>query len=909
MNYSVKRFVKRWSDKTYTPQEFEILANDMSVDSGNRYTQKSALKVLSRYAQADGEVIRIDPNDRQFNRKYEQIVKELDIESESESEDGTNYDMSDGSDNYDESEVSDESDVSDVSDASDESESEENQDIDVNYDMSDESEDAESEDNEPVKPKKTKPVKGKATKGKATKAKVTKAKTVTKKAVAKKAVAKKTKTSKSDSKSSKSGRQTKKRVPFPKRPKDAVTAQKEVLKIKESEVPETYGKNSKRKKKVVERIDPKVSASEAKEVDNPARRVNLFTKKRLNNPTLVAAKGRAKSGSSSSKSKTSEPKVIKERKMRHSESESDTESEAETEGEKYNYPIDSSKSFTGVYRDDPLYGPYGSDNYHDEDMKDDKLNKAEQRRLKVFQYLDSIEYPAQRSKEWFAMRNGVASASDGGTVVGLNPYEKQFDFIIKKVHGRPFETSVDCYHGKKYEEVATMAYEYRMNVKVKEFGLCLHPVHRILGASPDGIVCEYKLRNEFGEDWRKVVEKFDKIRDKIIEEQAQIDGDPKEMTPKKRDKFFQKVMTKFNQKKEKLMDPKCKRTKYVGRMLEIKCPYRRKILMDPNAPEVYGPHGEPIKDLKKDVKKGVCPAYYWVQVQLQLECCDLDECDFWQTEIWEYEDAEDFLEDTDPEHPWLSATSKQEKGALIQIMPYDKMHDESMKYMDRIYNFAEFIYQPKVDMTPLEVDMWLLETIKNLKWTHRGYVFESVKYYKIIQSRNITIKRDKKWIADNLPKFEEIWSYVEYFRANEDKSNLLKKYLKTFKTDYYKKIRENYPGEIMEMIRKVCNEPDEDAPDKEHRAYARFIREIEEIIEDHGIEDDPEPAIEDVVDDMEEIREALEYESDEELEPKERLERRKEHIEFVQKMKKLVDSYLFVDVDEEGDDESIDPFD
>ena len=60
---------------------------------------------------------------------------------------------------------------------------------------------------------------------------------------------------------------------------------------------------------------------------------------------------------------------------------------------------------------------------------------------------------------------------------------------------------------------------------------------------------------------------------------------------------------------------------------------------------------------------------------------------------------------------------------------------------------------------------------------------------------------------------------------------------------------------------------------------------------------------------MEEIREALEYESDEELEPKERLERRKEHIEFVQKMKKLVDSYLFVDVDEEGDDESIDPFD
>ena len=94
--------------------------------------------------------------------------------------------------------------------------------------------------------------------------------------------------------------------------------------------------------------------------------------------------------------------------------------------------------------------------------------------------------------------------------------------------------------------------------------------------------------------------------------------------------------------------------------------------------QVYGPFGEPINDLKKDVKKGVCPAYYWVQVQLQLECCDLDECDFWQCKIVEYEDYEDFLDDTDPKYPWLSASTNQEKGALIQIMPYDKLHDESM---------------------------------------------------------------------------------------------------------------------------------------------------------------------------------------------------------------------------------------
>ena len=961
MNHSVKRFVKKWSDRTYTPHEFEILANDMAIDSDNRYTQKSALKVLARYAKPDGDVIRIDPNDRQYNRTYESIIKNLDIESESESADEVNYDKSDESDNSDENDK--ELTNNAENNSSDDSVHEKNDDAssdsdnNVNYDKSE----SESDDVPPKKKVPAKKLSGnkgtiKATANTTTKvtaketvkatakvtAKVTAEKTPVKKTIDKKTtlnndtendkvvksaktvktakVAKvikaepQTKLAKSQSKSSSesnskssSGSQSKKKSPkmmratFPERPKNVKLAQEEVIKIKEIEPSPNVGKNTKLKKKIVEKIDPSVTTKEAARVDNPSRKVNLFTKKKLDtqNTNVVETKKSSQLSSKSAQSTKATGKVTKEKKIQpnlDSLSESDDNNQDISDKNRYTYPTDANTSYKGVFRSDPLYGPYGTDNYHDEDQDNDDVSDSDyQRILKVFQYLDAIEYPAQRSKEWFAMRNEVASASDGGTVVGLNPYENVFDFIVKKVHGKPFQTSIDCYHGKKYEQVATMSYEYRMNVKVKEFGLCRHPKHRILGASPDGIVCEYKLRNDFNEDWEKVVARFDKIRDQIIEEQAKIDGDPSQMNEVQKEDFYRKVMIKFNKKKERLMDPKCKKTKYVGRMLEIKCPYRRKILMDPKAPEVYGPHGEPITDIKKDVKKGVCPAYYWVQVQLQLECCDLDECDFWQTEIWEYEDAEDFVEDTDPDHPWLSASSKQEKGALIQIVPFDKINDESMEYMDRIYNFAEFIYQPRVDMTPQEVDMWLLETIKNLKWTHKGYVFESVKYYKIINTRSITIKRDTKWFAENLPKFQEIWGYVEYFRANEDKSKLLKKYLQTFKTDYYGKIKEHYNGEIMEMISKVYNEPKEKAPAKDHRAYARYIQSIEDIIKDSGIEDDPEPVIADVEDDMKEIREALEYESDEDMDQKERISKRKEHIEFVKKMKKLVESYLYVD--------------
>ncbi len=48
-----------------------------------------------------------------------------------------------------------------------------------------------------------------------------------------------------------------------------------------------------------------------------------------------------------------------------------------------------------------------------------------------------------------------------------------------------------------------------------------------------------------------------------------------------------------------------------GIVLEIKCPLKRKIV------------------------PGYVPLYYWIQVQIQLEVCDLEDCHFWQVQIKE----------------------------------------------------------------------------------------------------------------------------------------------------------------------------------------------------------------------------------------------------------------------------------
>jgi putative phage-type endonuclease len=415
--------------------------------------------------------------------------------------------------------------------------------------------------------------------------------------------------------------------------------------------------------------------------------------------------------------------------------------------------------------------PFGTDNFNDENIKDDIWEDEETKRSKIYRYLASKYYPAQRSEEWFKMRDTMITASDGGTIVGMNPYETNYSFISKKVHGKPFETSQSCYHGKKLEQVATMIYEYRMNVKVMEFGLCQHPKYNFLGASPDGIVSEYKLKTKSGKTWEELEEEL-----KLIKKQE--------------DKF-------------KFLTANCYKTKYVGRMLEIKCPSGRQIIMDKEAPEVYGVHGEKITVLYKDVKKGICPAYYWVQVQLQLQCCELDECDFWQMSITEYKNRQDFEKDTNKQTQWLSIETKMEKGALIQLMPKNQLSNNMLSYEEKIYNFAGFIYQPRINMTNKEIDEWIFETLNKLDKTHPDYVLDTILYWRVENSRNITIKRDDKWFNDNLQTFKESWELVLFFRNEKELATLFKKYLLTFPLDNFKHIKEPQKDTIMNTLKEL----------------------------------------------------------------------------------------------------------
>jgi putative phage-type endonuclease len=323
------------------------------------------------------------------------------------------------------------------------------------------------------------------------------------------------------------------------------------------------------------------------------------------------------------------------------------------------------------------FGPWGTQWIHDKQI-DDIIDNETKSMIKIVSKLMAIEYPEQRSPEWFAMRDKCATASDGGCIIGENHYEPQFKFLIKKVQRPPFESNIFCHHGTKYENIATMIYEYRMNVQVEEFGLVCHPKYSFLAASPDGIVGKYKL-----------------------------DG---------------KTLTK-----------------HIGTMLEIKCPFRRKIK-----------HTGEIKGV-------ICPIYYWVQVQLQLECCDLKECAFWQCDIQEYTNRNEFICDTDINEPFRSKQTQFEKGCVIQMLPMDKTDDiKNEKYLDILYGSSKYLYPLHIEMSPMDCDIWVAETMANFNTLcPKGYRFDKIIYWKLVNSNCSIIPRDKNWFNEKLPEFKK----------------------------------------------------------------------------------------------------------------------------------------------------------
>lgn len=168
-----------------------------------------------------------------------------------------------------------------------------------------------------------------------------------------------------------------------------------------------------------------------------------------------------------------------------------------------------------------------------------------------------------------------------------------------------------------------------------------------------------------------------------------------------------------------------------GIMLEIKCPFTREI-------------------------KGITPIYYWIQMQIQLEVCDLEECDFMECKISEYRDREQFEMDVHETDPKLSCIGL-EKGAIIEIKNSEDDLDPT------------FIYVPLG--TPQEIQAWIDNWIvQEMNENSTSWIFSPkqarVVYWRLEKLSCIRVSRDREWFQESLPQLENVWDQITYYRQH-----------------------------------------------------------------------------------------------------------------------------------------------
>ena len=158
------------------------------------------------------------------------------------------------------------------------------------------------------------------------------------------------------------------------------------------------------------------------------------------------------------------------------------------------------------------------------------------------------------------------------------------------------------------------------------------------------------------------------------------------------------------------------------------------INVDPNSLR-YGRMLE-IKNIVNREIDGIPKKEYWIQMQLQMEVCDLDECDFLETKFTEYENADAY---------WSDTTDKR-KGVIMYF------HTKDGK---PFYKYMPF---DLIDID--EVNSWQEQMVDLYQSTEYNYVWMKDHYWKLDIVSCVLVCRNRQWFEDNIEELSEIWSII-----------------------------------------------------------------------------------------------------------------------------------------------------
>jgi len=265
---------------------------------------------------------------------------------------------------------------------------------------------------------------------------------------------------------------------------------------------------------------------------------------------------------------------------------------------------------------------------------------------KVKTLIETYGQNDQRTEGWHIKRGQMLTASEIYKALPDATPAQKYELIMSKLTPKPISSGPGAsalIWGTRFEPIAKDIYKHlEGNIDIVDTTCVPHPVHKFLGASPDGILITEDIHD----------------------------------------------------------------SRY-GKLVEFKCPISRKFT-----------ETTPI------------PPTYFHQMQLQMECTGLDECDYVEMEFNNVYYTE-----------WLESKAKYK--SLLAI------HDDT----------GDIQYKHFLDER--EIIDWKEEVLKDKKEEYQVY------YWILENWRKVHVPKQQDWLEKNLPSFQAIWNQVEEYRKTE----------------------------------------------------------------------------------------------------------------------------------------------
>lgn len=196
-----------------------------------------------------------------------------------------------------------------------------------------------------------------------------------------------------------------------------------------------------------------------------------------------------------------------------------------------------------------------------------------------------------------------------------------------------------------------------------------------------------------------------------------------------------------------------------------------------------------IKNVVSREINGIPKKEYWIQMQLQMEVCDLDECDFLETKFAEYPDEQSFMNDTkinDLKQELCISLDNKTKGIILYF------HTKEGKPF--------YKYKPLDITSEQDIKLWEETELEKYESAPYNYTFLKFIYWKLEKLSCVLVLRNKEWFKNNVGQLEKVWKTIEEERVSgyEHRAPAKKQ-----KKDVLKPFIEKEQGCLLKVIK--CN--------------------------------------------------------------------------------------------------------